>query len=242
MDYLSIVFQKDNGVAKIILNRPRVLNALDAAMIEELGDSIKKVSNDPEIRVLILTGSGRAFCFGADISVFRKAQNHEGTSSVEKLLEKAQEVILLLAEMPKPTIAALNGFASGLGLDLAMACDLRIATPRVKISEAFVSMGLVPDGGGTFFLPRLVGSGKAAEMIFTGEPVTSQEAERIGFINRVVPASEFEKTVQDLARRLAKGPSLAIICKTSAKKKPPWKSARRIKNRGALPKDLPPKL
>jgi len=210
MDYLSIVFQKDNGVAKIILNRPRVLNALDAAMIEELGDSIKKVSNDPEIRVLILTGSGRAFCFGADISVFRKAQNHEGTSSVEKLLEKAQEVILLLAEMPKPTIAALNGFASGLGLDLAMACDLRIATPRVKISEAFVSMGLVPDGGGTFFLPRLVGSGKAAEMIFTGEPVTSQEAERIGLINRVVPAPEFEKTVQDLARRLAKGPSLAI--------------------------------
>ncbi len=219
MDDLSVLFQHGNGVAKIILNRPRALNALNARMIEELGDCIRKASDDPEIRVLILTGSGRAFCFGADISEFRNAQSQEGSSLIEKLLEKAQEVIFLLAETPKPTIAALNGFASGLGLDLALACDLRIATDRVKVSEAFVSMGLLPDGGGTFFLPRLVGSGKAAEMIFTGEPINAQEAERIGLINRVVPAPDLERTVQDLALRFAKGPSLAISSAKQALKR-----------------------
>jgi 2-(1,2-epoxy-1,2-dihydrophenyl)acetyl-CoA isomerase len=219
MDGHSILFELDNGVAKIVLNRPRALNALDSAMIEELADSLKRASNEPEVRVLILTGSGRAFCFGADISVFRKAQDQENSPALEKLLEKAQKAILLLAEMPKPTIAALNGFASGLGLDLALACDVRIAADRVKVSETFVSMGLVPDGGGTFFLPRLVGSGKAAEMIFTGEPIPAQEAERIGLINRVVPAPELEKTAQDLARRLAKGPSLAIRLAKQALKK-----------------------
>ena len=210
MEYRSILYQKEDGVAKITLNRPRALNALDAAMVAELSDSVEIVAGDPEIRVLILTGSGRAFCFGADISEFRKSRDQEGLSSTEDLLNRVQKIILLLAEMPKPTLAALNGFASGLGLDLALACDLRIATARVKVSEAFVSMGLVPDGGGTFFLPRLVGSGKAAEMIFTGAPLTSHEAERIGLINRVVPPSELEKTVQDLAQKLAKGPSLAI--------------------------------
>ena len=112
--------------------------------------------------------------------------------------------------MPKPTIAALNGFATGLGLDLALACDLRIAAERAKLGETFVSMGLVPDGGGTFFLPRLVGLAKAAEMIFTGEPLTSSEAERIGLINRVVPNQELVKYAQALADKLAKGPSLAI--------------------------------
>lgn len=219
MDGHSILFQEDAGVAKIILNRPRALNVLDSAMIEELSDSLKKVADAPQIRVLILTGSGRAFCFGADLSEFCQAQIQKDCRPIEKLLEKAQALILSLAEMPKPTIAALNGFASGLGLDLALACDLRIATDRVKVSEAFVSLGLVPDGGGTFFLPRLVGSGKAAEMIFTGEPLTSQEAERIGLINRVVPAPELEKTVQDLARRLAKGPSLAIRAAKQALKR-----------------------
>jgi 2-(1,2-epoxy-1,2-dihydrophenyl)acetyl-CoA isomerase len=208
MEYRSILYQKEDGVAKIVLNRPRALNALDAAM--ELSDSIESVAGDPEIRVFILTGTGRAFCFGADISEFRKSRDQERFSSTEDLLNRAQKIILLLAEMPKPTIASLNGFASGLGLDLALACDLRIATTRVKVSEAFVSMGLVPDGGGTFFLPRLVGLGKAAEMIFTGVPLTSHEAERIGLINRVVPPSELEKTVQELARKIANGPSLAI--------------------------------
>jgi 2-(1,2-epoxy-1,2-dihydrophenyl)acetyl-CoA isomerase len=219
MEYLRILYQKEARVARLLLNRPRALNALDGATIEELRDALKAAAADSEVRVLILTGVGRAFCFGADVSEFRKAQEQGGKAAIEALLSKAQEIIQVLYEMPKPTLAALNGFASGLGLDLALACDLRIATDRVKVSEAFVSMGLVPDGGGTFFLPRLIGSGKAAEMILMGEPITSQEAEKIGLINRVVPASEFDKTVLDWAQKLAKGPSLAIGFAKQALKK-----------------------
>jgi enoyl-CoA hydratase/carnithine racemase len=219
MEYLRIIYQKDARVARLSLNRPRALNALDEAMIEEMSDALKTAAADPDVRVLILTGAGRAFCFGADVSEFRKAQEQGGRPAIEDLLFKAQEIIQVLYELPKPTLAALNGFAAGLGLDLALACDLRVATDRVKVSEAFVSMGLVPDGGGTFFLPRLIGSGKAAEMILTGEPITSQEAEKIGLINRVVSSSDLVKTFQELAQKLAKGPPLAIRLAKQALKK-----------------------
>jgi len=210
MQYRSIIYKKENGAATIILNRPRALNALNAELIDELLDSVRQASEDKEVKVLILTGAGRAFCFGADISEFNQAQEKPRKNSTWDLLSKSQEIIRLLSGMPKPTIAALNGFATGLGLDLAMACDLRIAAERAKLGEAFVSMGLVPDGGGTFFLPRLVGLGKAAEMIFLGEPINASEAERIGLINRVVPNQELEKSAQGVAGKLAKGPALAI--------------------------------
>lgn len=208
MEYQAILFKKEQGVATIILNRPRALNALNGPLIDELLDAVKKAAEDQEVKVLVLTGAGRAFCFGADISEFNQAQIH--SASPMALLEKSQEIIHTLVSMPKPAIAALNGFATGLGFDLALACDLRIAAERVKLGEAFVAMGLVPDGGGTFFLPRLVGLAKAAEMIFTGEPLLPAEAERIGLINKVVPTPELEKTAQELAQKLAKGPSLAI--------------------------------
>ncbi|MBI5968005.1 MAG: enoyl-CoA hydratase [Deltaproteobacteria bacterium] len=210
MEYRSIIYKKENGVATIILNRPRALNALNAELIEELLDSVRQAAEDKEVKVLILTGAGRAFSFGADISEFSQVQEKPGKNSTWDLLLKSQEIIRLLSGMPKPTIAALNGFATGLGLDLAMACDLRIAAERAKLGEAFVSMGLIPDGGGTFFLPRLVGFARAAEMIFRGEPLSATEAERIGLINRVVPNQELEKSTKELAGKLAKGPSLAI--------------------------------
>lgn len=210
MGYRSILYQKEGGVARITLNRPRALNALNTEMIEELLKAVWQAEEDKEVKVLLLTGAGRAFCFGAEISEFTKAQEHPAENSAGSLLLKMQKIIRWLAGMPKPTIAALNGFATGLGLDLALACDLRIAAERAKLGETFVSMGLVPDGGGTFFLPRLVGLAKAAEMIFTGEPLTSSEAERIGLINRVVPNQELVKYAQALADKLAKGPSLAI--------------------------------
>jgi 2-(1,2-epoxy-1,2-dihydrophenyl)acetyl-CoA isomerase len=210
MEYKWIIYKKEGGVATIILNRPRALNALSAAMIEEILDAVKKTAEDQEVKAFILTGTGRAFCFGADISEFSQAQKDPAANSLLSLLKQAQEIIRTIVNMPKPTIAALNGFATGLGLDLALACDLRIAAERVKISEAFVSMGLVPDGGSTFFLPRLVGLAKAAEMIYTGEPLNASEAERIGLFNRVVPGQELEKSAQELANKLATGPSLAL--------------------------------
>jgi 2-(1,2-epoxy-1,2-dihydrophenyl)acetyl-CoA isomerase len=210
MDYRSILYKKELGVATITLNRPRALNALNAEMLDELLDAVRQAGEDPEVKVLLLTGAGRAFCFGADISEFRQAQEQPGQGSAWAMLLKSQEIIRLLTGMLKPTIAALNGFATGLGLDLALACDLRIAAERAKLGEAFVSMGLVPDGGGTFLLPRLVGLAKAAEMIFTGVAIDPAEAERIGLINRVVPAQELIKSAQELADKLARGPSLAI--------------------------------
>lgn len=210
MEYRSLIYKKENGMATIILNRPRALNALNAELIDELLDSVRKAAEDSEVKVLILTGAGRAFSFGADISEFSQAQEKGRKDSTWDLLLKSQEIIRLLSGMPKPTIAALNGFATGLGLDLALSCDLRIAAERAKLGEAFVSMGLIPDGGGTFLLPRLVGLAKAAEMIFLGEPVNATEAERIGLLNRVVPNQELEKSTQEMANKLAKGASLAI--------------------------------
>ncbi len=210
MEYHSIQFKKENGKVTVTLNRPRALNALNGEMIGELLSALRRIAEDPEVKVLILTGAGRAFCFGADVSEFSRHKDQETQEAMILLLQKSQEIIRLLAGMPIPTIAALNGFATGLGLDLALACDLRIAAQRAKMAEAFISMGLIPDGGGTFFLPRLVGLAKAAEMIFTGEPLSSTEAERIGLINRVVPNEDFVKVIEGLADKLVRGPSLAL--------------------------------
>jgi 2-(1,2-epoxy-1,2-dihydrophenyl)acetyl-CoA isomerase len=159
---------------------------------------------------LILTGAGRAFCFGADISEFTRSAQAGAADPRLILLDKVQEIIRLISGTPKPVIAAINGFATGLGLDLALACDLRIAAERAKLAEAFISLGLVPDGGGTFFLPRLVGLARAAEMIFTGEPLAAAEAERIGLINRVVPNDQLAKEIETLSDKLARSPALAL--------------------------------
>ena len=210
MEYRSILYKKENAKATITLNRPRALNALNQELVEELLGAIQEASRDPRIKVLILTGAGRVFCFGADVSEFSRQIATGGPDSGISLLQEVQKIIRLLTSMPKPTIAALNGFATGLGLDLALACDLRVAAQRAKLAEAFISMGLVPDGGGTFFLPRLVGLARAAEMIFTGEPLQASEAERIGLVNRVVPTEDLAKAAQNLADKLAKSPCLAL--------------------------------
>ena len=210
MEFKSILYQKEGGKATITLNRPRALNALNREIIDELFTALKEAGGDPEVKVLILTGAGRAFCFGADVSEFSRQIEPGNFAPSLLLLQKVQEIIRLLISTPKPIIAGLNGFATGLGLDLALACDLRVAAERAKLAEAYISMGLVPDGGGTYFLPRLVGLSKAAEMIFTGEPLSAAEAERIGLLTRVVPTEELAKAIHILADKLVKSPSLAL--------------------------------
>ncbi len=205
-----ILCKKEKGIQTITLNRPRSFNALNSGMIDELLQAVRRVSTDGEVKVLILTGAGRAFCFGADVEEFQQARVQSKMDATLELLAKSQEIIRLLTSMAKPTIAALNGFATGLGLDLSLACDLRIAAERAKLAEAFVSMGLIPDGGGTFFLARLVGCARAAELILLGKPLTAAEALQMGLVNKVVPNTELEKATLEWAETLAKGPALAM--------------------------------
>lgn len=210
MEDRCILQKREGGVGTLIFNRPRALNALNEEMLSEFLLRLKEEAENAGTRAVVITGTGRAFCFGADLSLFSRPPGPSAENPTLDLLAKAQEAIRLLATMPKPTIAALNGFATGLGLDIALACDLRIAAERAKLGEAFVSMGLVPDGGGSFHLPRLVGYARAAEMIFTGEPVSSEEALRIGLINRRVPLEELAEATQRWAEKLARGPAVAL--------------------------------
>lgn len=197
MSFKKIKIEKIDGVAKITLNRPEVLNALDGEIANELKSAIEDVSEDEAVRAVIITGEGRGFCSGADLGV-------------GVVLPTIHEIIKMIVTMEKPVIALVNGSATGAGCDLAMACDIRIASDKAKLSEIFVKRGLLPDCGGTYFLPQLVGLGKAKELIFTGEMIDAKEAERIGLVNKVVLANELESTGMELARKLAKGPTLAI--------------------------------
>jgi 2-(1,2-epoxy-1,2-dihydrophenyl)acetyl-CoA isomerase len=160
--------------------------------------------------VVVLTGARRAFSFGADFDDLAADTAEATKANFEDMLPKFQKVIRKLYGLPQPTIASLNAFAAGAGLDLALACDIRIATDKVKLSEAFVKMSLIPDGGGTWSLQRLIGYSRAAEMIFTGEPIDAVLAERIGLINRVVPAAELEAAVNTLTAQIAAAPNAVV--------------------------------
>ena len=201
LTFKKIIVEKEGGVAKITLNRPEVLNALDTEIVNELKTAIKNIGEDESVRAVVITGAGRGFCSGADLSA---------SGDVVTGLSEIHTIIKGITNMEKPVIALINGAVAGAGLDLAMACDIRIASEKAKLSEIFVKRGLLPDCGGTYFLPRLVGLSKAKELIFTGEIIDAKEAERIGLVNKVVSAEEFESTGMELARKLAKGPTLAI--------------------------------
>lgn len=202
----TIAVTIEEEIAILTLNRPREFNALNRRMFRELWQALTGVAGDERARVVVLTGARKAFCLGIDL----EEASSWGAETWREFLPLFQEIIITLATMPKPTIAAINGFATGAGLDLALACDLRIASEGAKLAEAFIRQGLVPDGGGTFFLPRSVGLAKAAELIFTGEAITAQEAERIGLINKVVPAKDLSLEVHKWARGLIQRSKLAL--------------------------------
>ena len=208
MSYQEIIYEKENGLAIITFNRPEVRNALNYLAIDEALEAASDADADDTVRVLILTGAGdKAFVAGADIEELR-ARN----TLTELGKRSAQRRVLanLLETMPKPTIAAINGFAVGTGLELAMACTLRIASDNAKFGEAEINLGIMPGNGGTQRLPRLVGEGRAMEIILTGDLIDAQEAYRIGLVNRVVPQTELMHYVKELATKLAAKSSLAI--------------------------------
>ena len=200
-----------DGVGLIQLNRPEKMNAIGALTRKQLGDAIKQVERDDAVRVVVLTGSGRAFCSGADVTEMAQEGGMRTPEDVGNVLRNEYMPMLTrLRTMPKPVIAAMNGPAVGIGASYALACDIRIAVPEAYLLEAFINIGLAPDGGVSWLLPRLAGTGIAYEMFFTGKPLQAVDAHRLGVINRLVPAEKLEAEVRELAGHLASQPKNAL--------------------------------
>ncbi len=199
------------GVAVIQLNRPEKMNAIGELTRKQLGEAIKQAERDDAVRVVVLTGSGRAFCSGADVTEMVQGAGMRTPEDVGNVLRtEYMPMLSRLRTMPKPVIAAMNGPAVGIGASYALACDIRIATPEAYLMEAFVNIGLAPDGGVSWLLPRLAGTGVAYEMFFTGRPLHAADAHRLGLINRIVPADKLEAEVTQLATHLASQPRGAM--------------------------------
>jgi enoyl-CoA hydratase/carnithine racemase len=208
-EFSTVLFSQEENIATITLNRPEVLNSMSPALMKDLTKAVGIVAKDENIRAVIINGAGRAFCAGGDVRDIARMANMNPLDYREYINE-IFESIRGIVWMEKPVIAAIKGSAVGGGFDLAMACDIRIAARGTKMGSAFIRMGLLPELGGIYFLPRLVGVGMARLLAFTGDLITAEEAERIGLVEKVVPEEELDKTARDLAEKLAKGPTKAI--------------------------------
>jgi 2-(1,2-epoxy-1,2-dihydrophenyl)acetyl-CoA isomerase len=207
--YETIFFEKAGGVANIALNRPKKLNAFDGTMHDELHAALDEVAEDDEIRCIVVRGEGRGFSAGADLAQI--VSEADGDPDLgEYLRETYSRLVKRTVGMEKPLIAALHGPVYGAGVGLALACDLRIAAENTKFSVAFIKIGLMPDAGVTFLLPRVVGLGRAMEMSMLGDAVDAEEAHRIGLVNRVVAEDSLSEEAQNLAERLAAMPTGAL--------------------------------
>ena len=204
MGYSTLIVERTGAIATITLNRPGARNALDMAMRQEMLAALDEVEADESLRVLVLTGAGEHFCAGGDVKSMRERRqtSAEGRVRVQLLNRMVQRLV----DFPRPTIAMVDGYAVGAGTNLALCCDLVIASDRAKFGELFNKIGLAPDGGGTWFLPRLVGLARAKELIFTGDVFDAAEAARIGLVNCVVPAAELRAVTRALAEKIASGP------------------------------------
>ncbi len=193
------------------MNRPNVLNAVNEKMGQELQQALSEAERDEEVRCLIITGSGRAFSAGEDIQDLRgQYERGENPKLGERLLQKYNPIIRRIRRMEKPVIAAVNGVAAGAGAGIAYSCDVRIASENAKFLQAFIRVGLAPDSGTSYFLPRLAGFSKALELSLMGNELTSKDAERYGLVYKVVPEEKLMATAEEIATKLAQGPSKAI--------------------------------
>ena len=209
-EFENVLLSVADGVGTITLNRPDKLNAFAGTMRQEVVQAVEVMTAHPDVRAVVITGAGRAFCAGADISYMKDLIQRHDTEAFRALVEAGRVVVTAIRNTPKPVIASVNGAAAGGGANLALSCDIRIASDRASIGQTFNKIGLHPDWGGTYFLPRLVGPAKAFELISTGEMVPATEAHRIGLFNRVVPHELLAKETSSLARHLAAKPPLAL--------------------------------
>jgi len=223
VEFKTIKLHKEDGIATITLDRADVLNAVSEEMAKDLAAAVDHLSEDDQTRVVIITAAGRAFCAGGDFK-FDKIKGKqvlapedldiwpETTREVRrgKIPPRAQRHIILgLQNLDKPTIAVINGVAAGFGFDLALACDIRLGSPKASFVIGYTSAGVAPDSGGTWLMPRVMGIGKTLEYIYTGEPCTAEEAYRIGLLNRLIPAEQLQEESMKIARKIAKGSPIA---------------------------------
>jgi 2-(1,2-epoxy-1,2-dihydrophenyl)acetyl-CoA isomerase len=207
MDYETITLETKDSIATLTLNRPENLNAINQKMTQELNNAIAEIAKDTSIRTLVVTGAGRGFCSGFDIGDMAQAA---APIETRNWIQSGHKAILSLTNLEKPVIAKVNGAAVGFGCSLAISADIIIASEIAKFSLIFSRIGLIPDGGALFHLPRLVGPAKAKELIFTAKMIDAKEAEKIGLINKAVPADRLDNEVNTLAKQLAEGPTMAF--------------------------------
>jgi len=211
MSYECLIYETKDHVATLTLNRPERMNALGGTLREDFYAALTQAIDDPEVRVIVITGAGKAFCAGGDVKAMQEAKEQKRERPLmERVAPGRDRSVLLMRESPKPLIAAVNGAAAGAGMNIALGCDIRLASSTARFSQAFVRRGLHPDWGGTYFLPRIVGMAKAAEMIFTGQIIDAHEALRLGIVRSVHEPEQLLPATYELAATIAAGPPIAI--------------------------------
>jgi len=205
-----VLVSHDGGVATLTLNQPERLNAFDVDMGAEFTAALKVLSADRDVRVIVITGAGRGFCAGANVAFLKEIVKRQDRRTARAIVELGRTIVTLIRKAPKPVIASVNGAAAGGGANLALACDIRIASDRASIGQVFNRIGLHPDWGGTYFLPRLVGPSKALDLIFSAEMTGAEDALRLGLFNRVVPHDRLAEETRALAAALAAKPSMPL--------------------------------
>ena len=209
-DDAPLLYEFADGVAILTINRPKVMNAFSDEIRASLLEQLTAVEANNDVRCVVITGAGKAFSAGGDIANMVALQDAEDDKVIPARIEIAGQVMQKIRSMPQPVIAAINGAAAGGGMNLALGCDIRLCSTAAVFSEAFVKIGLVPDWGGFHALTRIVGTGKAMELMMTGERIDGAEAYRLGLVNQLYPAAEFMASTRAFAQRLARGPALAL--------------------------------
>ncbi|MDD2671211.1 MAG: enoyl-CoA hydratase [Syntrophales bacterium] len=210
MEFKDIIFTVRDGVAKITFNKPKTFNSVDLDFSGEIEAAVEECEKNDAIRAVVITGKGKAFCGGGDISYFTKYFDGDRAEPFRQIIKKVNLLIISIRRMAKPVIAQINGAAGGAGISLAAACDLRVCAASAKFRTGYTSIGLVGDGGWTVFIPQLVGFGKAMEIMLLDPFFDAKQALEWGFVNKVVEDSDLERTVDELALKLAKGPTRAF--------------------------------
>ncbi len=208
--YDNINVTHESGIAAITLNRPEKLNAFAGHMRRDLAEALERAAVERSVRVIIITGAGRGFCAGADVAYMAELMERQDVEEFARLLGAGRRVLTAIRQMQKPVIASVNGAAYGAGFNLALACDLRLASESASFSQSFVKVGLHPDWGGTYFLPRVVPTNLACEMFFLGDAINAERALQLGLVNRVVPDGQLAAQTLELAARLRDAPYKSI--------------------------------